>query len=298
MTDVADETLSEARPLERFGKLEVDHFCEFCGYNLHGQLVARDARLGIMVCRCPECGRYHAAGHGATAKSIWVARVAAVALLLWVLIEVGVVVLVAFGFGGLQIVPFDVMMYRKMLAPDGREVIYAQSKNGAWGPVYVDTKQPATSGFRMVYSTHRPADASPFARNRRERWTCWDVALILGLSAGLGYVAGLLLVVAVWHWPKRRYAWMLLLPFVSAGFVIGFGVAIDDLFEEIRGWAYGAVLLSAAWQGLFIAVGIVTGRKVARTLVRLFVPPRPRQHLGFLWSIDGKQVPGAARARP
>src|SRR5437016_7943719 len=181
MTDVAEEPLPPARALEKFGQLEVDHFCEFCGYNLHGQVVARDERLGIMVCRCPECGRYHAAGHGATAKSIWVARMAAVALLLWVLIEVGVLVLISLGFGGLQVVPFDVFMYRKMVAPDGREVIYTQDKKGAWVQVYADTKQPATVGTRQVYSWRRPNDQSPWGRAWRERWTWWDVALILGL---------------------------------------------------------------------------------------------------------------------
>jgi len=38
------------------GHVQTDTFCEGCGYNLHTQAVVREARLGILICRCPECG--------------------------------------------------------------------------------------------------------------------------------------------------------------------------------------------------------------------------------------------------
>ncbi len=39
-------------------EVETDAFCSGCGYNLHGQIVTRDERLQILLCRCPECGRF------------------------------------------------------------------------------------------------------------------------------------------------------------------------------------------------------------------------------------------------
>src|SRR5690348_9086636 len=67
------------------GHMQTDTFCEGCGYNLHTQAVMRDQRLGIIVCRCPECGRFAPAGQGATATRVWLNRAATLFLTLWVL---------------------------------------------------------------------------------------------------------------------------------------------------------------------------------------------------------------------
>ena len=32
---------------------------------------------------------------------------------------------------------------------------------------------------------------------------------------------------------------------------------------------------------------------IARTLLRMFIPPKPRQHFAFLWAADGKTMPAA-----
>jgi hypothetical protein len=39
--------------------IQQDLFCS-CGYNLLSQRVEVDERLSLPVCRCPECGRFHA----------------------------------------------------------------------------------------------------------------------------------------------------------------------------------------------------------------------------------------------
>src|SRR4029079_18116386 len=109
MTDLLTEPLPPLppqRPLARYTQLECDLFCENCGYNLHGQPVNRDERLGILLCRCPECGRFHPAGHRTTATSVWLSRLAAAFLALWVLIVVGVFVLAAIAFGAIPFVHF------------------------------------------------------------------------------------------------------------------------------------------------------------------------------------------------
>jgi hypothetical protein len=281
MSDLLTQPLAPQRPLERFGHLEADVFCEGCGYNLHGQAVTRDERLGIMICRCPECGRYHPAGHGATAKSIWGARLAAAGLLFWVLVVLWAVFMIGLGFGALQVLHFDIFAYRKQVALDGREIMYLQG-----APVYADTQQPV-SRLVAVYSTTPPRDGDYW----RHRWP--DVLIFYALSLGLGLLAGMLLVVVAWHWRRRRYTLGMLLPFVSAAFVVSFVVMMDEMFQFIRPWAVSRVLYNASLQACFIGVGVLIGRPVARGLARVIIPPRPRQHLAFLWKIDGKPVPPA-----
>ncbi len=82
------------------GRLECDAFCS-CGYNLFRQEVVRDERLDLPLVRCPECGKWHPAGHGATAASVWMTRLARVLLVAWMillLLAAGLIVLVQLGF--------------------------------------------------------------------------------------------------------------------------------------------------------------------------------------------------------
>jgi len=59
------ETLADTLPPplrhQRFPQLETDLFCQTCGYNLHGQPVSRDERLGILICRCSPRPRQYLA---------------------------------------------------------------------------------------------------------------------------------------------------------------------------------------------------------------------------------------------
>ncbi|MDB5300946.1 MAG: hypothetical protein JWO87_2609, partial [Phycisphaerales bacterium] len=59
-----NEIESEAQVGPVISNIHTDTFCESCGYNLHTQAVVRDERLGLLICRCPECGRWAAAGLG------------------------------------------------------------------------------------------------------------------------------------------------------------------------------------------------------------------------------------------
>src|SRR4051794_38523229 len=102
-----DSPRGPLRPLQRFTQLEADTFCQECGYNLHGQPVSQDERLGILLVRCPECGKHHPAGYQTTASSIWTARIATAFLVLWTLIVLAAAVTVAIIFGVLHFLPID-----------------------------------------------------------------------------------------------------------------------------------------------------------------------------------------------
>src|SRR6185503_7723206 len=107
MTDTFTDPLPPLKPAEKYSRLETDTFCLECGYNLHSQAVVRDERLGIFVCRCPECGRYHPAGIGVTATRTWLNRFATLLLFFWILIILCALFWIVMGFGAIQVVFVD-----------------------------------------------------------------------------------------------------------------------------------------------------------------------------------------------
>jgi hypothetical protein len=55
-----DEIAADAGPQTPIGQVQGDSFCAHCNYNLFSQIILRDERLKIAVCRCPECGGFTA----------------------------------------------------------------------------------------------------------------------------------------------------------------------------------------------------------------------------------------------
>jgi hypothetical protein len=55
-----DEIAADAGPQTPIGQVQGDSFCAHCNYNLFSQIIFRDERLKIAVCRCPECGGFTA----------------------------------------------------------------------------------------------------------------------------------------------------------------------------------------------------------------------------------------------
>lgn len=76
------------------GQIQTDTFCEGCGYNLYTQAVTRDKRLGLLICRCPECGRYAVPGNATDAGRPWLQRLGTVLLVVYILF-----LLYGIGFG-------------------------------------------------------------------------------------------------------------------------------------------------------------------------------------------------------
>jgi hypothetical protein len=291
MTDLASQPLAPQKPLERFEQLQTDAFCEHCGYNLHGQRIDRDERLGILVCRCPECGRYHPAAPRVSAASPWITRLGTALLLVWVIIVLAVIVLAGFAFGGIAMMHLDIYTQSFECDATGRQVEYR--------PV------PGSSNYSAVYSdTGAPAPAQPLYRARIRKWEkdsynpSWlALAATNLLSIGSGLTAGILLVIFLWHWRKSRYAWVMLYPVVAGAFA-ALIILLNDYYDFVRSWSLLRIGYHALIQGLAMGLGILIGRPIARFLVHLFVPPRPRQQLAFLWYADGKTPPPVASLGP
>jgi hypothetical protein len=285
MPDQAAEGPPAASPMSRHGQLEVDAFCAGCGYNLHGQIVSLDERLGFAICRCPECGRYHPAGAAVTSNSLWLRRFAASLLTIWVLVVLVVCFLLGLAMFALQAGSVDGFLWTTAVAPDGRPVIQQmQVNNGSWGYVIVGTTTVVTNP-RFIRTPQPPANENPrnIANNH-------DLAMINLGSILLGFLAGTLLVTFLWHWSRRRYIVGILLPMIAAGFLIGI-YCLDDQYELCRAWCVRRLLTTITIQIAGIFLGILLGRKVSRTIANMVIPPKPRQMLAFLWIADGKAPP-------
>jgi hypothetical protein len=296
MTDTATD-LPPLKNVQKWQQLEVDTFCVECGYNLHAQPVTRDERLGIFVCRCPECGRFHPAGVGVTAARPWMNRLATGLLVFWVLIVLSAIFWIVMGMGLTGVVHTYDFVNRKMVTADGDAAEYQNitrpGGGSGWQVVKKGTTQPVYN-VKMRYTLEDVPDNTPWGfSNRRKYFDWWTFAGFNLMAAGIGFVTGILAVVFLWHWKRWGYRLALLLPFGVAAFQILL-FFINQEHEEILGWAIRVVFGYALLQALFMALGLKVGRPIARGLLRMFVPPRPRQHFAFLWRVDGISPPQAA----
>jgi hypothetical protein len=247
--------------------LHTDTFCDSCGYNLHAQAVMRDERLGLLVCRCPECGRWAAAGLGATASRVWLNRFATSLLVAWSLL-----LLVIFGLGTLFLgmLPYGYMMsftrlHRVDLPP---AMTHGQS----------------VSIYRYELRDPPPADteeADDVMKQRR----------IFMFTAGvLAVVVGGLHAVFLWHAKGLRRILAFVIPLTGCLTTLAIW-NFDPATFELRHWSMEPVLSFILLESAGLGVGLLLGRPVARGLLRILVPPKPRQHLAFLWTIDGRRLP-------
>jgi hypothetical protein len=260
MSAPAIEPPPDLPPLERHGQIEVDAFCIGCFYNLHGQVVTIDPRLGFPICRCPECGRFQPAGAGVTSSRVWLRRFASILLFAWVVI----IGLLTFGFSAIML-GFDA---------------------SAIGLFAVGESIPIAS-HQWRYQIHLTPWNVPTTPDYS------GLSTMLYISAGsitTGFIAAALCVTLLWHWKRPRYLWTIILPLLP---VLILAVIFHESpeYEGIRIQCMQRVLCQAGIQSVGILIGVFLGRMLARGVVRMFIPPRPRQFLAFLWLVDGKNPP-------
>jgi len=244
------------------GTLQTDTFCEACGYNLHTQAVWKDERLGLLVCRCPECGRYCPAGHGSSAARTWLNRLATALLVWWVFF-----LLLLFGLLTL----FQGMIAYGYVADSVR-----------WTNVPLPNGKMMISRYEARDYAAEPADSQQ--RHQTESLTLGVIAIIL---AGFG---GCVFSVFFWHARGAGRLLAFLPPLIGCSVATLIWLS-DPLTEFVR--VFGVVRIGTFFllESASVAAGLVFGRPIARGVLTLIVPPKPRQHLAFLWTTDGKALP-------
>ena len=116
------------------------------------------------------------------------------------------------------------------------------------------------------------------------------VAFMHGLSLVAGFVLALLAVVVLHHWPRWTFLIPVLLVPISAGLIVWLIWRAEA--PHLLDWGTVYILTQAAAHLAGGLAGILFGRPLARLIVTLALPPRPRQVLAFLWLVDGKEPPG------
>jgi len=274
---------------ERVSTLLADRPCSKCLFNLVGQSIVRERRYGLLIVRCPECGTV-ASLQEYPLLGRWANRWAALSAAAWLLAAVAVTI----GLAGV-ILGFTVGTMET-------------------------TSMPLQRVIASAFEEHQKAQGVPVNQvsgwwNIDQSW--WDVqdrrALIEaagGLSKAIewrGFVIWVIAFVvmfplaAVWAvGAAHRRGWELALTYLPM-------LLIAAMFFS------GAYLPGSRWRGaselaaqtlwpvtlpiclvlavLPLAVGAAFGRPFARLLVRLWLPPRLRVPLSFLWICDGKPPP-------
>jgi hypothetical protein len=246
------------------GQVQTDSFCEGCGYNLHTQSVIKDDRLGILVTRCPECGRYAATGHTTTGSRLWLNRLATILLTAWVFF-----LLMLFGLFSLFLGMTAYGHVLSQTSPIGGQMMIAGQT------------QPTMTPYHYVWRDTPPAGSEAATEALQEE------IILVGVATLLGFLSGASFAIFLWHckgWP-RLFCLLPALAGCAGAAVIWVG---DSMSVTIRGGGVGQICLVWTLQMVAAWIGLATGRPIARAVIRILVPPKPRQHLSFLWTTDGK----------
>jgi hypothetical protein len=292
--------MSQAEPQTPVAVIETDAFCEDCGFNLRTQKVWRDERLSISVCRCPECGRHHAAGMRTTAGSAWARRAALGGLVVWLIVQLAFVVGVFFSFVGFSAAASEGLISTDHMTLDGRPVLIRNATTTIF-EFSLGEDQPYNLPASEVVYGRRLAPwllGQPLKDGDYRFATPLQAASIAGIFAILTLAAGVAFASLSWYW-RRGMKWLwLLLPALSTLFVITLvtqdynrgrawtGVPWSNSMVEAKLMAAVGVLIA-----ITMAIGLAIGLPVARFVISVFIPPKSRQLFAFLWHCEGKTMP-------
>lgn len=289
--DLQAHSLAEFDRQPPVAYVEMDRYCDGCGYNLRTQPVRVDARTGLLLCRCPECGRFHPARDATTAGRVWLERLGRLLLFTWILTILGGTI----GLGAAQIGATFITLEELTR--------YRQVDLNPPGAAPTPTTNPASTSSQMISVT--PAGrivvntGNPTMTWRREvvddlPYYALLITLTHGLSFGLGFLLALLAVVIFHHWRRWGYLVPVTLVPIIAGVIVWL-VWREDV-GHLLAWATPFIVRHAAAHLVGGLSGILLGRPLARLIVSLTLPPRIRQVLAFLWLADGKQPPATVAA--
>ncbi len=222
------------------GQVETDAFCPQCGYNLYTQIVARDERLKILVCRCPECGAFSAAGNWSSAGGKVLRRLTTLAVTGYILF---LIFILTVGSG-----------------------ILAGFQNDAFN---ADFRQYSVVGIPELVAD--------------------------GITAVL---LGIFMANFMWHWNRKWRYFAMSLPLIILSLVwmneeAEYSGTFLHFLTKLRTlqWAIGIQVLA-------LSLGLLTGRAIGRFALGILLPKGLRQHLAFLWFIDGKRPPTSPGVTP
>jgi len=322
MTDppATDETgASRARPIgeQRVSVLLGDRLCVTCGFNLHGQTIVREPHYGMLAVRCPECSTL-ASLQEYPVLGRWAARIGLLLALAWLFVVLLLSFLTGLTFYGASeaIAAQATRPAARQLGEAFRAYALAHQEPAGSGTVYAQDMSWTITNEEPAYIWIEPGwlggqDIDALTRGGRINWRALAAATPLALA---GAAWGVVWSVVLLH--RRLRARVIItgaivviaaamlainhaLPATGAGGVLG----PLGLYSYGWGWGVPAATIAAKAYGLPVAfaaaaigfgamvVGLALGRKIARAMVRMLLPPHLRGPLAMLWLVDGLPPP-------
>ncbi|MEM9373657.1 MAG: hypothetical protein AAGA55_08425 [Planctomycetota bacterium] len=276
-----------------------DRPCARCGFNLFGQPIIREPHYQLIATRCPECGQL-AALQEYPALGRWADRWARLLAALWIIILIGAMFAQFGPTLGLAISPIDEASRNmgNFIATEYQTHTTGQTEgpaqNTQFGINYLNTIE------RDWWYANRETLAERYAQRpnpaRPEVFTMWATLALITFVFGAFWSTALL-------GAKRR--WALLVASIPPTVAIAMTAVVisaptfDRTVLTAQDAASSVLMarllpLTAAIILVPLALGIFLGRRLARVLVRLALPPRMRSALAILWTRDGLPPPRSA----
>ncbi|MEN0019920.1 MAG: hypothetical protein AAF747_03445 [Planctomycetota bacterium] len=293
-----------------------DRLCLQCGFNLVGQLIAREEHYGLRIARCPECGTV-ASLQEYPLMGRWAGRLGALLAVAWFIVMFGGIALTAVWLWGSG----EGAAFGTTVAADDQieeqfhdfaEAIFAEDPTDpriapfvAPGP---DTGEPRLSvswridGAWLAAQTRESLGYEGFRLDRFSRRSLVDAAT----TSSVLFFAGMAWAIAL---PHRRWRGILVVIAVPVGLAV-LGSVLSHVASKPSPsdtWVSAAdaaryflgppVVAGCLMLGsVALVVGTLVGRPLARLAVRVMLPPRIRGPLAWLWICDGKPAPATRSA--
>jgi hypothetical protein len=249
-----DRAVVEWDRWEPAGQIELDRFCNFCGYNLRTQLIRVEPATHVFMCRCPECFRFHAAQPAGQTSSL-LRIFHPVIPWIWLGACIWFVGFTLFCGAGLTAGLLDEL---------------------------TRTSYQQVNGITVHNVTLRPAVYM------REAF----IGLIALGAFTTGLLGTSIATVVFYHWRRWGYrAFAVATPTVSALLVTLPWILFHA--PNLASWSIMHASINAGLQIVGGLLGVVLGRPATRGLVRLLMPPAWRPPFAFLWLADGRTPPSA-----
>jgi len=274
--------------------LSGDRFCAQCNHNLVGQPVYREQAYGIIIARCPECGRfaslneYPSLGRWGRRLGAFLAAMVILLVLLFMAGSAGVLAGVGYGLGltGQSRVESVVRI---------RVQEFAEQPQAWWrDPAIYEAWVAETGGIPTVVA----------------ELGGWPLALSLEvIPVGVGFAfaalvfAGLIAVMVPGQRGLKLVMIAMIPPTLSLLYLTPWWWVVlgsETRFRGITRLVHDVELhvaiptFFAGWLLLLVpatVAGALLGRSVARGIVCMILPKRHRVALSFLWHCDGRRPP-------
>jgi len=301
-----------------------DRLCASCGYNLIGQAISREPHYGLLIARCPECG-VTAAVQEYPLLGRWAHRWALVLAAVWLLLMVAGWVgtsgmLMGLGLAAsetaaqpyssfIQQVFSQVESQAKLQAAAGTTpnsgpttslppgTIVIQRSGGLQQITTIGGLLGGSAGFEKWWAAQDHADLLRQAGGWRVGLTAQTIVVWVFSALAMLAVGWVWATILVQLNRRRLLLWGGLILLLAAVFA---AVPIIECLTTEPSWVWIAgrnqmtpsyLTMSMAIFFAGLAVGLCTGRSVARFMIRMLLPPRMRYSLAVLWTCDGHDLP-------